>query len=90
MGELMIRGSCTNENLDFFALGIPLDLMRLETKNLCKICDEWNFHWNCNVVAHPVCPSCIFTQTLILEINPQWVTLIHIPITLSKAHWSSL
>jgi hypothetical protein len=40
MGELMIRGPCRNENLNFFALDIPLDLMKLETKNLCKICGE--------------------------------------------------
>ncbi len=40
MGELMIKGSCTNENLDFFVLGTPLDLMKLVTKNLCKICGE--------------------------------------------------
>jgi hypothetical protein len=63
MGELMNKGSCTNENLDFFALDTPLNLMKLVTKTLCKICGEWNFHWKCDVVAHLVCPSCIFTQT---------------------------
>jgi hypothetical protein len=90
MGELMIKGSCTNENLDFFAFGTPLDLMKLVTETLWKICGEWNFHWKCDLVAHPLCPSCIFTQTLVLEINPRWVTLIYTPISLSKAYLSSL
>jgi hypothetical protein len=72
MGELMIKGSCTNENLDSFALGTPLDHMKLVTKTLCKICGEWNFHWKCDVVAHPGCPSCIFAKTLVLEICPEW------------------
>ncbi len=28
------------KNLDFFALGNPLALMKLVTKTLCKICGE--------------------------------------------------
>jgi hypothetical protein len=40
MGEFMINGSCTNENLDFFGLGTPFNLMKLVTKTLCKICGE--------------------------------------------------
>ncbi len=36
MGELMIKGSCTNENLDLFALGTPLDIMKLVTKKIMQ------------------------------------------------------
>jgi hypothetical protein len=32
----MIKVSCTNENLDFFALNTPLDLMKLVIETLCK------------------------------------------------------
>jgi hypothetical protein len=39
MGELMIKGSCTNENLDLFALGTSLDLMKLVTKTFMH--DMW-------------------------------------------------